>query len=265
MGGMLASAWRFRHFIISSIVTEFRLRFARSRLGGFWMILHPLTQVMMYALILSSLLSAKLPGIVNNKHAYAIYLTAGILAWSLFTEVINRCLTLFIDNGNLMKKAKFPKITLPLIVTGIALVNNVLLLAAILAIFTLLGHFPGAAALWLPILMAITLAFGLGLGLILGVLNVFLRDIGQLVPVLLQLGFWFTPIAYMTSIIPENYRGWMTLNPMYHIVENYQSVLVFNHMPDGIRLAVVGLLSLLALALALFLFRKAAPELVDVL
>ena len=115
-----------RYFILSSIKTELRVKFIRSRLGGLWMILNPLAQVLIFAFVLSAVLSAKLPGI-GNRYAYAIYLMAGILGWSLFAEIVNRCLTLFIDNGNILKKLVFPKIALPLIVTGSALVNNALL------------------------------------------------------------------------------------------------------------------------------------------
>lgn len=262
--GMLSAAWRYRHFIASSIRNDFRARFVRSTLGGAWMFLHPLAQVLMFALVLSAVLSAKLPGI-ENRFAYAIYLTAGILAWSLFAEVLSRCLTIFIDSGNLMKKMVFPRICLPLIVTGSALVNSVLLLISILVIFAVLGHVPGLDALWLPVLFGITVALGLGIGLVLGVLNVFMRDVGQVVPVILQFAFWFTPIVYMPNIIPESYRGWLALNPMYHVVTGYQNVLVFNRPPEWAGLGVVGLISLALLGLALILFRKASAEMVDVL
>lgn len=228
------------------------------------MVLHPLTQVLMYALVLSAVMSAKMPGI-DSRFSYAIYLTAGILAWSLFTEVVSRCLTIFIDNGHLMKKMVFPKICLPLIVTGSALVNNALFLLSIIGIFALLGHFPGVEVLWLPVLFVITIALGLGIGLVLGVFNVFIRDVGQIVPIMLQFAFWFTPIVYMATIIPEKYRGLLVLNPMYHVVAGYQNVLVFGHPPELAGLLAVGVCSLAMLGFAMFLFRRASAEMVDVL
>lgn len=262
MFGMLSGAWRYRFFIFSSIKTELRAKFIRSRLGGLWMILHPLSLVLIFAFVLSAVLSAKLPGI-DNQYAYAIYLMAGILGWSLFAEIVSRCLTLFIDNGNILKKLVFPRIALPLIVTGGALVNNVLLFVAILAIFGVLGHVPGTALIWLPALMLVNIALALGLGLALGVLNVFMRDIGQIVPVILQFLFWFSPIVYMASIMPEQYRAWLVFNPMIPIVTGYQNVLLFNHAPDWSGLGVIALIALGLLAFALVLFRKASPEMVD--
>lgn len=264
MFNMLSSAWRFRYFILSSISTEFRSRFIRSRLGGLWMILHPLSQVLIFSFALSAVLSARLPGI-ENRYAYGIYLMAGMLAWSLFTEIVSRCLTLFIDNGNLIKKLAFPKITLPIIATGTALVNNGLLFISMLAIFGAVGHSASAALFWLPGLVLINIAFSLGVGLTLGVLNVFLRDIGQIVPVVLQFMFWFTPIAYMTQIIPERYQPWLVLNPLIPLVTAYHEVIVYNRVPDVASLATTALIAGISLLLALVLFRRASPEMVDLL
>ena len=228
------------------------------------MILHPLALVLMYALVLSAVLSAKLPGI-ESRFAYAIYLTAGILSWSLFSEVVTRCLTIFIENGSLMQKVVFPKICLPLIVTGTALVNNVLLLFSILVIFFLLGYFPGVYIIWLPVLVAINISLALGIGLILGVLNIFIRDVGQVVPVILQFGFWFTPIVYTENIIPEAYRGLLALNPMYHVTSAYHNVLVYNQAPVWPGLIAVSCIAATLLAFSLVIFRKASAEMVDVL
>lgn len=264
MKGMLLAVWRYRFFVFSSIKTELRSKFVRSSLGGLWMILNPLSQVLIFAFVLSAILSARLPGI-DNQYAYAIYLMAGTLGWSLFAEIVNRCLTLFIDNGNILKKLVFPKIALPLIVTGSALVNNALLFIAILLIFGVLGHWPGAALIWLPVLMVVNIALALGLGLAFGVLNVFMRDIGQIVPVIMQFMYWFTPIVYMASIIPEQYQNWLGYNPMIPIITGYQNVLLYNKDPDLAGLGVIALISIALLAFSLLLFRKASPEMVDLL
>jgi len=261
----LASAWRYRHFILSSIRAEIRARFIRSKLGGLWMIVHPLAQAAIFALVLAEIMSAKLPGMANDKSAYALYLLSGLLAWSLFAELVNRCLTLFIDNGNLLKKMLFPRICLPIIVAGSALLNNVLLLLAVIIVFALFGRFPGAGIAWVPVLMLLTLAIGLAVGLLLGVFNVFVRDVGQIVPVALQFGFWLAPIAYTPDIVPAALRRMLYLNPMTPIVEGYQNALLFNRPPDVNALAWLTLAAALLLVVALGLFRRASPEMVDVL
>jgi lipopolysaccharide transport system permease protein len=261
----LASAWRYRHFIASSIRAEIRARFARSRLGGLWMIVHPLAQAAIFALVLAGLMSARLPGAAGDGSAYARYLLAGLLAWTLFADVVNRCLTLFIDNANLLKKLRFPRICLPVIAAGSALLNNVLLLVAVCIVFAVLGHFPLACLLWVPALMLLTLALALAIGLLLGVANVFVRDVGQVVPIILQFGFWLAPIAYPPDIVPARLRPLLSLNPMTPLVQGYQDALVYGRAPDLGALAWVAIASLLLLAAALALFRRASPEMVDVL
>ena len=264
MFGMLRSLWQYRHFILSAIRNELIARFARSKLGGLWMIINPLAQVAIYALILSNVLAAKLPGI-DSKYAYAIYLMAGLLAWTLFSEIIGRCLNLFIEQGNLMKKMRFPRITLPAIVVGTNLFNNVLLFIAMVGVFLLLGHQFSLAMLWLLPLTLLLTAFALGIGLVLGVMNVFVRDLGQAVPIILQVWFWFTPIVYPITIIPEDYRHWLNLNPMYHFTRAYQEVIVYARPPQIEGILIIGALAVSLLLLSLFLFRRASEEMVDVL
>ena len=263
MNKMLSNAWDYRFFIFSAIRSEFRSRFARSRIGGLWLLLQPLAQVAIYALILSSVLSSRLPG-SNSKYIYATYLMAGMMAWSLFAEIVTRCLTVFVDHGSTMKKIVFPRICLPLIVTGVALINNFLLFLAMYFVFLLLGQAPGIFVFWLPILVALTIALSVGLGLILGILNVFIRDTAQILIVVLQLWFWFTPVVYMSSVIPENYRHFLKYNPMSPIISSYQNVLVFSQ-PPTIELSWVLGLAIVLIAIAVFMFRKAAVEMVDVL
>lgn len=261
----LSSAWRYRHFILSSIQAEFRTRFGRSKLGALWMIIHPLAQAAIFTLVLAEVMAAKLPEMANNKLAYAIYLMSGLVAWSLFSEIVSRCLTVFIDNGNLMKKMLFPRINLPLIVVGSALINNILLFLAVLLVFALLGHMPSRQIAWIPLLMMLTTAFGLGVGLLLGVFNVFVRDVGQVAPVVLQLAFWFTPIVYSPNVVPAYLLPLLRFNPMTMIVQSFQNVMLFDAAPRFADLFWLALIILVLLTAVLALFRRASAEMVDVL
>lgn len=264
MKDMIRSVWAYRYFILSSIKNELRVRFIRSKLGALWMIIHPLMQVLIFATILSEVLSAKLPGI-DNKYAYALYLMAGTLCWSMFAETVGKCVSLFVDSGNLMKKMAFPRICLPLIAGGTMLVNNLLLLVAIFAVFAVLGHYPESQALWLPALILLTLFFAMSIGLLLGVLNVFMRDIGQVVPVVLQALFWLTPIVYNISILPENVQQIFKLNPLYPLVTSYQNVLLYNRPPVWSELVWLTVSAVVLALASLVMFRRASPEMVDAL
>jgi len=264
MKELFRAAWAYRHFIVSSIKNDLRARFVRSKLGALWMILQPLAQSAIYALVLSKVLAAKLPN-MESAYAYPIYLMSGVLAWTLFSELILRSMTMFVENANIMKKILFPRICLPIVTAGSALVNNVLLLAATLSIFAMLGHWPAESLAWLPLLIAVNVAFGMALGMLLGIFNVFVRDVAQVAGVILQLWFWLTPVVYMVDIVPDSARPYFEANPMYPLIVGYQDVLLFGRSPDVQSLLVLGISSLALLALSLLLFRRASADMVDVL
>ena len=262
--GFAAGLWQFRYFVLSSIRLDFANRINRSKLGVLWLVIPSLAQVLIFSLILSALMAARLPGI-TSEFSYAIYLMAGITAWSLFVEIFNRSVTIFIENANTLKKISFPKAALPLIVFGSATINNLILLVTVIGAYLLMGHYPGPELFWLPVLLLLCSTLALSLGLICGILNVFIRDVGQVAAIGLQVAFWFTPIVYLPAIVPERVRGLLQLNPMYWVVSAYHDVLVFHRSPDLAVIAAVFALVLLLAVFAIVLYRRASPEMVDVL
>lgn len=261
---MLSALWRYRYFVMASIVGELRGRFARSRLGLLWSILHPLAQAAIFALILAEVLGAKLGGI-DDKAAYPMYLLAGMAAWTLFSEIVSRSMTVFIEYSATLKKIAFPRICLPVIVWGSALLNHALLLVAIAVVFLFLGKVPSMAWFALPLGILLVSVFAFGLGMLLGIFNVFVRDIGQAVGVVLQLWFWLTPIVYPVSVVPDHLRWVLSLNPMIPLVEIYHEAMVFGRWPDLAPLVVPVALSAVLLVLSFMVFKRASPELVDAL
>jgi lipopolysaccharide transport system permease protein len=254
--------WAYRNFVLASIKGDLRGRFARSRLGALWFLLHPLAQAALFAIILSEVLAAKLPG-VESKSGYAIFLLSGVAAWALFAEIVTRCLTVFIDYAGAMKKIAFPRICLPIIVGGSALLNHVLLIGATLAVFLFMGHVPGWALLVLPIGMALIGIFAFGLGVLLGVFNVFARDVAQATGVVMQLWFWMTPIVYTANVLPAHVAWWVSFNPMTPLVQIYQNALLYDRPPDWESLVTPAIVGGALFMLAFFVFRRASANLVD--
>jgi lipopolysaccharide transport system permease protein len=264
MRGVIYSLWRYRFFIWISIKNDFQARFVRSKLGGFWVILQPLSQVLIYAFILSNLLSSRLPG-VNGTYAYAVYLMAGLLCWNLFTEIIDRCLKIFISNANTLKKVNFPRMTLPVIAIGSALINNCVLFLVMNVIFLLLGHWVTGYLLYYFLLAPIVAVFAAGIGLSLGVINVFVRDTEQVVPIVLQVLFWFTPIVYPSTVVPAAYLAVLGLSPLYVLVGAYHDIVLYHQRPPLLSILIVAILAGFLCAVALALFRKANSDMVDAL
>jgi lipopolysaccharide transport system permease protein len=261
---MLAALWQYRFFVITAVRNDLRIRFGRSAIGTLWAILNPLAMVAIYAIVLSQVLQARIDGI-SGRYAFAIYLTAGLLCWNVFSQLVSGSLHLFTTNSNLIKKAAFPRVVLPTVLLGNCLVDGLALLLAMLAVYVALGHPLSPLMLLTPVLLALVAGFALGIGLIAGTLNVFMRDIGQIVPIVLQLGFWFTPIVYPKAIIPLAIQPLLAVNPVYHFVRMFHDILVYNQLPPLSTIAIATGLTALSLSSGLWLFRKASEELTDAL
>lgn len=260
--GMLRSIWSYRGFISGSVKREFQSRYRNSLLGAAWTVLNPLAMIVVYTVIFSQVMKAKLPG-VDTSYAYSIYLCAGILTWGLFAEIVSRAQNVFIEHANLIKKISFPRICLPIIVVLNAGVNFAIIFTLFVLFLLFSGTFPGVVFLGIFPVLAIQAMFAIGLGISVGVLNVFFRDVGQFFAVLLQFWFWFTPVVYPADILPEAVKPYVGLNPMAPLIAAYQDVLVHGRWPHWSSLMVPAALALLLCAFGMRLFRKRVGEIVD--
>jgi len=254
--------WAYRGFIAGSVKREFQSRYQRSVLGGAWAVLSPLAMIVVYTVVFSAVMRTRLPG-VEGGFAYSIYLCAGVLTWQLFSEITTRGQNVFIENASLLKKLSFPRISLPVTVVAGAMVN----FAVVFSLFTLFlivsGNFPGLPFIALVPVLGVLVLFAIGLGIGLGILNVFFRDVGQFFGIALQFWFWLTPIVYPRSILPESVQQLLWLNPMAPLIGAFQDVLVYARWPDWASLVPVVVLSLLLALWGWRLFRRHSGELVD--
>jgi len=262
LGMQLKAIWSYRGFIWGSLQRDFQTRYRKSVLGSLWAVLNPLATILIYTVIFSQLMKARLPG-TNDTMAYSIYLCSGVLTWGFFAEIINRSQTVFIENANMIKKLNFPRICLPMIVVGNAAVSFAISFGLFICFLAVLGKFPGWVMMGLVVVLVIQVVFAMGFGIILGILNVFFRDIGQAVGIILQFWFWFTPIIYPISILPPSIQSLIRLNPMVSVISAYQSILVYGNWPDWLSLAPTTVIAALACLLAFHLYKKRSSEMVD--
>ena len=260
--GILRALWAYRGFILGSVRREFQSRYQNSVLGAAWSVLQPLAMIVVYTVIFSQVMRTRLPG-VDSGYAYSIYLCAGVLTWNLFAEITGRAQNVFIDNANLLKKLSFPRISLPVTVVTNALVNFAIVFSLFTIFLLLSGSFPGIAFIALVPVIAILVLFSIGLGIALGILNVFFRDVGQFFSIALQFWFWLTPIIYPRTILPQGVQDWLWLNPMTPVIAAAQDILVYAHWPHWRSLVPVLVVSLLLCAWGWRLFRRHSGELVD--
>lgn len=258
----LRPLWVYRGFILGSVKREFQSKYRTSILGSVWSILNPLAMILVYTVIFAEVMKAKLPGI-NSIYGYSIYLCAGILTWGLFAEIVGRGQTVFLDNSNLLKKLSFPRLCLPLIIIASAVVNFAIVFGLFVLFLVVTGSFPGIVFLGVIPLLVVLVLFSIGLGITLGILNVFFRDVGQFFGIVLMFWFWLTPIVYTGNILSEKLRGWIAFNPMVPLMDGFQRVLSAGQWPQWESLLYPAALSLLLCVLGVRLFRRHAGDMVD--
>ncbi|EJM14024.1 ABC-type polysaccharide/polyol phosphate export system, permease component [Pseudomonas sp. GM18] len=262
MPAAIKALWNYRGFILGSVKREFQAKYTNSMLGISWAIIQPLAMILVYTVIFSQIMRARLPG-VESLFGYSIYLCAGIITWGYFAEVVGRAQNIFIENATLLKKLSFPRLCLPVTLVLSASLNFFIIFSLFLVFMLVTGQFPGLAFIALFPVLAIQLLFAIGLGVSLGVLNVFFRDIGQLFGVVLQFWFWLTPIVYPANILPAQLQPFMQLNPMASVIGAYQQILVHGQFPDWLSLWPTAVLSICLCLWGLHLFKKHSGELVD--
>ena len=218
--------------------------------------------IFIYTVIFSQIMKARLPG-VDSELAYGIYLCSGILTWSFFTEIVTRGQTVFLDNASLLKKLSFPRVCLPIVLVMSSSLNFLIVFSLFTLFLVVSGNFPGWVFFSSIIVLFVQLTFAIGLGITLGVLNVFFRDIAQFFGIVLQFWFWFTPIVYPISILPSSIQRVVEMNPMTVIMSGYQNIFVLHQIPDWWSLGKVFVIAILLCGWGILLFRRRADEMMD--
>lgn len=262
MKSLLIILYNYRWFILGSIKREFQIRYRTSMLGAMWLILQPLAMILVYTLIFSQVMKARLPG-ASGVYTYSIYLCVGIITWGLFAEIVTRCTNIFIESAGLLKKLNFPRICLPLIVTLSAIINFLIIFALFIIFLIVSDNFHPINIIQMIPVLIIQIIFALGIGMILGILNVFFRDIGQFVGILLQFWFWFTPIVYVLDALPQKARVLLNYNPLAILIENYQLIYIHQGSIQWDRILIVMVIGILLCMIGFKLFRKHSSDMVD--
>ncbi|MET4578507.1 ABC transporter permease [Ottowia thiooxydans] len=260
---MLKALWAYRRFVWSSVLRDFNARYRESLLGAFWAVANPLAMIIIYTVVFGQLMRPTLASHQNVPFAFSIFLCAGVLTWGLFAEMLSGLNGVFLAHGNLIKKANFPRICLPAIVVVTALINFSIVMILYLAFLALIGHWPGWPLLAALPLIALQLLFALGLGVFLGTLNVFFRDVGQLTGIVLQFWFWLTPIIYTSASLPPMARRMLEANPLTSLMGGYQTIFLEREWPAWSPLLPLVILTLVFLTLGAKFFLQRVGELVD--
>ena len=241
---------------------DFRSRYLNSVLGALWAVLQPLSMILIYALIFAQVMHSRLEG-VTNTYGYTIFLCAALLPWHFFTDTLGRCLGVFVEQGNLLKKLSFPRSTLPTYVLLSCGINFVLAYGIFWLFLLVSGNWPGIAIVAVLPLLLIQQALAMGLGILLGTINVFFRDVGHTMGIVLQFWFWLTPIVYPLKAVPERFQWALYANPMLPVVQAYQGIFLRAEFPDWKMLLAPTGWAALAVVLGFVTYARLGREMVD--
>lgn len=242
---------------------ELANKYVGSYIGFFWTIINPIVTIFILWAIFSVGFKVKPVG----DAPFVIWLTAGMAAWYCFATILTDSTNCIVDYTQLIKKTQFPASILPIVKVVSALMIHGIFLSIL--IFLLIFERMPVSLYFIQFLYYLfcMLVLALGFGWLLAAINVFLRDTSLIVGVVLQLGFWATPIFWDLSIMPESWQFYFKLNPMFYIVQGYRESFIYfepfwNHPYQTIYFwAVTGFV----LSLGIYVFKKSRPHFADAL
>ncbi|WP_062385017.1 ABC transporter permease [Pseudomonas abietaniphila] len=242
-------------------------RHSASMLGAAWTFILPLINILIFTLVFSNIMGMRLGGLGQDlgRWGYSVYLVSGLLAWNCFAATLSRITQVFHDKAHLIGKVRMSLWTLPVYVVLSETVHYLIATGFFMIFLIAIDfHFTWSLLWWIPIFLCQQL-LAYALGMTCAILSVFMRDIGQIVGVVVQLWFWLTPIVYVANILPGFIQQLVALNPFYHLVLAYRAALITGEAPHLLSIGVLVVFSVALLAIAIFVGRKLERDIRDFL
>ena len=236
-----------------------KVRYRQTLLGAGWVIAQPLLTMLVFSVFLGRW--GKLP---SGGLPYPVFALAGLIPWAYFANAVGNATNSLVDNERLLTKVYFPRILLPLAVVIAGLLDLMIALVVLVVVGTAYGLVPGAPALALPGFILLAVAAALGPGLWLSAWNVQYRDVRQLVPFLMQVLLFATPVVYASSLVPQRWRLVYALNPMASVLDGFRWAVLGGAPVPAACLAASTAVALAVLLTGLWYFRWVERRFADV-
>lgn len=250
--------WRYRELLYFLTWRDVKVRYKQTVLGVGWAFLQPFLKLVVFSAVFG-----KLARLDSEGFPYPIFVYAGLLPWQFFSESLSRSSQSVVGAANLIRKVYFPRLIIPLASIGSCLVDFGISFS-ILAGLMVYYHVPLRISLMMvPVLVLLTVFIALGVGTLLSAMNAAYRDFRYIVPFMIQIWMYLTPVIYSARAIPERWRFLLSLNPMTGVVNGYRSAVL------GSPFDLPGLFFSLAAGLILFVvavyfFRKIESQMADI-
>lgn len=233
--------------------SDFKLRYKSSALGFFWSLLEPLLMLLVLYVVFSNLMR------IQVQH-YQLFLLLGIILWNFLDRGTSMSIWGIIGKPSLVQKVYFPRDILVISTCITALMMTALEFVVFVIFMAAFRVVPGMTIAYFPILFIFEFLIILGLSMALSALNIFFRDVQFIWRLVVQVGFFATPILYPITIFPENARWIVMLNPMALIISMMRDCALYGISPEPLNLAYVAVSSLIALEFGYFIFDRLEPK-----
>lgn len=252
--------WRFRELLLALTAREIKIRYKQTLLGAAWAILQPLSLTLIFTLVFGIILKVD-----SGDVAYPVFAYSALTPWMFFSNSVTFGSLSVVNNGNLVTKVYFPREILPLSSIGAALFD--FLMAGIVFLLILFFYDVPINLNFLLILLIIPSIVFLtaGISFFFSTINVMFRDIRFVIPLLLQLWLYVTPVIYSTSQVPEKYQVFFKLNPLVSIIENFRLVTVYGTFPNLLEIGFNLVISVLIFILGYWFFKSKEKIFADVI
>jgi homopolymeric O-antigen transport system permease protein len=253
--------WDYRELLFFLVWRDMKVRYTQTALGVAWVVVQPLTMMVVFALLLGRLggLSKGTPGGVP----YTVLVFAGLVPWTLFASSLAATSQSLVTNTNLITKVYFPRLILPLSSAGSFLIDFLLSTVVLLVLMAYYGIYADWRIVALPALGLFALVSAVGVGTWLTALNVRYRDIRYVVPFVVQVWLFASPVAYSTTKIPHAFRAVYNLNPMAGAIEGFRWALIGTPWRLGWLPAISPAMAVVALVTGAFYFRRVERTFAD--
>jgi len=253
-----------RNLLRNLVLRDLKNRYVGSVGGFFWSIVHPVVLLVSYHFVFSQVLAQRIGIEEFGTDSFALYLFSGILPWLMFSDTIQRNCSAVTDNANLVTRTVIPSEILPISMMLSNLIHHLIGLVILVGVVIATGNLDLGVfqiLVYLPILVFLSQ----GIGWLVAALNVFSRDTGHVLTVLLVLWFWFTPVFYPPSMVPERFSFILELNPMAALLAGYRSAFLASAPPSPGSLAVLLSWTVAAFLGGALFFRRSKAAFADVL
>lgn len=261
----IKNLYKDRHMIMTMAVRELRVQYVGSSFGLLWAVINPLTQVAIYGIIFGMFFNIR-PNPIYGTDSYFLYLVCGLIPWQFFSQAVSTSTGVILSNRNLiMKAAGFPSEVLPIVSIISQIISHLIALSLLLIILIIFQVGLSFYILLIPVYILFLTVFIIGISWIFCSINVYMRDVQQIVGLLMTAWFFFTPIFYSTEIIPEKIRPILMLNPMNSFIDAYRYILLAGELPPAGNLVYLAIVSIVFFGLGGMVFRKLKPGFAEVL